>query len=205
MKRCPQCAAEYENHVEFCFVDGSALPTDSVEANPRSTSSAPPVVLPPQPRASRSMVPYMLLLLFVSVFLPLGGASAAWLMLRDPAPATAPATQAPAPPTPTLPPPAPVPAPSKSIGIGFTSTPQGAEVWENETLLGVTPCNVEHPDYAALPRTFVLKKAGHPDATLQLTDPTVPQHVELLVQARPRAPLQPPPAVRPKPALETER
>jgi hypothetical protein len=47
MKRCPQCGAEYDDYVQYCFVDGAEL----AEAAARPAPAATPAPVPDPPRA----------------------------------------------------------------------------------------------------------------------------------------------------------
>ena len=164
MKRCPQCDAEYDDHVEYCFVDGAELVLQA------GTRSAP---LPPPPSTSPSAR-------FLPVVLLLGGVAVIALIVigvlltsgdRDvagtpPLPPPEPQTEVPdAPPTPT---------------VSITSSPQGAQVWEGSTrLCERTPCEVEHPDHAPIPRLFSLRLSGFEDASLEMADVSMAYDVPL--------------------------
>ncbi len=46
MKRCPECSAEYDDYVEYCFVDGAELVAPARARPPRGPSAATAAMLP---------------------------------------------------------------------------------------------------------------------------------------------------------------
>jgi hypothetical protein len=202
MKRCAQCGAEYDDHVEFCFVDGSELGAGVVPAAP----PVPVVVNEARPAStSRGTAILAVVILMIGGLVLLGGLAAA-LMLIVPGSKPPPPEPVPVPvPAPAVPVVAPPPAPAPVVArVGFTSTPDRAELWEGDTLLCTTPCTVEHPDHAPVPRQFVLKRDGYVDTPHVMADPGLPQHVSLRSQeARPiPRPARP---TSPKPDIVFER
>ena len=197
MKRCPQCGAQYDDHVEFCFVDGTELAAISGSATPSlslgPTPTSPPMAapLPVAPNSPlRRALPLVLafgvlaaLLMFTVIVLA--------LMRSDPdppAPTPEPVAVAPSP----VRPPEPLPTVAKVV---VESTPEGAEVWEGSTLLcNDTPCTVDHPEHAPIPREFVLKMRGFREARLVMDDPGRGHHATLQREGRKRRPAPPRPA-----------
>jgi hypothetical protein len=142
----------------------------------------------------------LLVMLVVALVLALGAVGYALMTPRAvepppvaPAPAPAPAAAAPAPVAPA--------APAQARMIDVTSEPSGSEVWEGSTLLGVTPCKVDHPDHAPTPRTFTLKLNGYRDEAVEMVDPKVPLRATLSKAAAAAPPPKPNrPAPQPKAA-----
>ena len=202
MKRCPDCDAEYDDHVEYCFVDGADLVVVEQEVVVAPVSSATPVS---EDGGSGGRG-----LLGLGVFFLIGGGLVVVLLglgitavyvggSPDETAMTSSAVAADPRPVPVpLPVPVPEPEPEPEVlQLGFTSTPAGAAVWEGDTQLCETPCVVEHPEHAPVPRTFVLKANRYRDAEHVVDDPSLPQHVELNpIRARPR----PRPRPEPQPA-----
>lgn len=191
MKICPSCRAHYEAHVPACLADGSALV-------PIPLPSPPPPAPPPTPLHVPILLP-----LISGMFLAIGGITGLVLLLLalpgeaaprhapDPAPPT---TQAALPPTePIAEPEQPEPEPDEPAEpdearvILLASIPDGAEVREHGALLCHTPCALEHPSYAPLPRTFELSSPDHPTVTHQVDDPGRLQLVQLQPEASPEA------------------
>jgi hypothetical protein len=99
--------------------------------------------------------------------------------------------------------PEPAPAPVQMLVIG--SSPGGAEVWEGDAQLCTTPCATPHPDHAPLPRSFVLKLAGHVDTPYDATTVEGPHQITLPpVKAAPR-PQAPKPGNTRGPKINIER
>ncbi len=201
MKICPECQTQYEEHVEVCLIDGAQL--EAPEAAP-----APP----PEPSGAVSrraaggifgvaLFGLIALLLFVTL---VGVVLFTTMSGGEPAPPPAPA-KAPPPPAPAPPPAPPAPVPVAPVPkIALTSDPPGATVIENGQLVCVTPCTVEHPEEAVLPRRLTFQLDGYKEATLAVTDPTIPQLVKLepIRRARPKprpAPPKPTPDPEPRP------
>lgn len=188
MKTCPECGTQYEDHVPMCFVDGTALPESEAPA-----PSPPPTTPPPAPapeKTKSSSAPLLLVGAVVALVLMLliGGVSGIALigMSRSEPPPEVAAAQAPPTPVPVAPVAVPEPEPVPAKQVGFTSAPAGAAVWEGDTLLCTTPCQIAHPAHAPLPRELVLKAPGYLDAPTSLEDPDKPQHVALKKTPAPR-------------------
>jgi len=81
------------------------------------------------------------------------------------------------------------------------SEPMGAGVYENDQFVCQTPCTVQHPAHAPLPRTFVFKLPGYHDKTYEMTDASQPISVQLVHL---HAAAMPPPA-GPRPSIGRER
>ena len=228
MKVCPTCGASYEPHVEYCFVDGSALAHAPIGAPPNAPPGATTGVPPssptprgapslqtsppaPAPPPSSNQSPLILLLAGATVLgLVLGGVMIGTavtygfskLTARPIAPATPVPPPSPLVPPPPVPSPAVPPAPVSSVTT-FRSTPEGAMVLEDGLPLCPAPCSVpDRPGNA--PRTFVLRKEGHLDQTVVVDAPG--RVHELALQARSGGPSgaiepspTPPPAPPPKP------
>jgi hypothetical protein len=226
MKRCPQCGAEYDDYVQYCFVDGAELvvgasstpkpapirpstplpapvaaPGGIPAASTRSPRAAPRPPPPPDPRSSPLWVILVFLLLGVAL-LAFGGVVVALLFFGSQgAGDETVATPAPAPTQPdrgTMPPiqlpkPVPSPSPASVVLVRFESDPSGAQVWEQDQYLCQTPCPIDQPEYAPLPREFVLRLDGHVDTPHRMTD-TDTQRVELKPIPKP------PPTSRPRPS-----
>lgn len=203
MKRCPQCGAEYDNHVEYCFVDGTEL-------SALSTSAATPLIPPPAipPQRSR-LLPLILIgvLLVVATPLVVGGVYFAMgpRPMGTDAPEDAPLVADPMPSGPTEDEPE-----SEVRLVRIDSVPTGAEVWEEQTqLCSSTPCVVEQPDHAPSERTFLLKMAGYAPTSARLTKADPSLQVALLPVRRPGtrradlpAPELPVPVEDPEPAAD---
>ena len=191
MKRCPQCDAEYDDHVEYCFVDGAQLvqQTDRVAA-----ASLPP---PPEASPSSRLLPLVLALgaaavvalivvAGVLVYVVVGGEGDQ----RSAGEAEVPSTDAISEPV----------QPSGALAataafVSVQSTPSGAQIWEGNTqLCPSTPCEVEHPEHAPIPRTFRVHLDGYEDGPIEMVDVRRAYEVELQ-----RAGADTPPAPRPRP------
>jgi hypothetical protein len=231
MKHCPQCGAEYDDYVQFCFVDGVALVegpgtapkatlpfTTPLPAPQAASTQSPPSLPPPQgvrpalaaakPRGGgegRSISLWAVGLLLVPVILlfGVGGLIGAMVLVgsgsgssagtgEEQARGVSPAPEARPAPVPAAPS-APSPAAPAEAGrrVTFESDPSGAQLWEGEALLcDVTPCTIEHPNYAPDGRKFTLKLEGHQDTEHVLSDPDKVQQVELPARtksSRPKA------------------
>lgn len=210
MKTCPACGTQYEDHVPQCFVDGTSLndipveeagrfdggtaPSTTREDAPGPVSEQPA----PQSRGATSIIAFLGLL---SILLGVGLVGIVLFVLTrteappGPTPVPVPVIAPPEPPPPAPEPPAPT-----VLSVGITSTPPGAEVWEGSSVLCVTPCSIEHPEHAPLPRSLVLKAENHLDTPYQLDDPRLPHHVPLQVKAAPVRPTPRPARPSPGPA-----
>jgi hypothetical protein len=227
MKVCPECDTQYEDHVLACLVDGAALvpsargisqtqtmPIPVPPARPVHVAPPPeprhaertmelPAVPPPRRSAARWLLvvpPLAALVLGVVVV----AAYAVWVAGSQRA--TAAAVPAPALPPPSATaattPPDPVPdeEPAPEL-VRFDSDPPGAEVWENDTLVCMTPCTIEHPAHVPLPRSFVLRANGFRDTPWTLDDPSRPQLVELARRSTKTTHTQKPAPGQPRPRL----
>jgi hypothetical protein len=189
LKICPECSTQYEEHVELCLIDGSTLePMAGEEPAPPPSSHE---------TSSRAGLGLLALLFGGALAVAISALAIALVFLPGSSPPPAPEPQPVAAP-PVAPPPAapPVVAAAK---VGVTSEPAGAQVSENGRILCQTPCTIEHPPDAPLPRTLKLELDGHRDATVQLTDPDVPlfQRLEAIPSTRPRPRPRPTPPPRP--------
>jgi hypothetical protein len=208
MKRCPQCGAEYDDHDTYCFVDGAELaavvaPAPAPAPAVRSPPAAPRVSTTPRPAPSTEVggfrepvapppargLPVWALVLGMGMFVVAFAfiALAATLLIATsptPTPTAAAPRPSPLPPTPVAAAPSSE-AEAQVTWVAFESDPPGAIVYEEDKQLCMTPCRVQHPEYAPPTRTFVLKASGHPDTPYTMTDPTQVQKVELAPSARP--------------------
>lgn len=226
MKRCPQCGAEYDDYVQYCFVDGAELTDAAVGPPAAAARRATPVPLPPTappPRAAAALSPpvqradkdralqetnrglsiWALVFLFMLVItlFGFGGVVGALFLIGGSGPTAQPVdAPRPAPLPPPLPEP-PVPAPNANIvQVRFESTPPGAEVWEaGQQVCASTPCDVPHPDYAPAERVFVLKADGYPDLQYRMTDPNQIQQATLVKPGG----RKPPPRPKPEDILDS--
>lgn len=188
MKRCPQCKAEYDQHVEYCFVDGAELvDLGDDEGGP----------LPPPPSSSR-LLPIVFVLAGLSMLVMLVVLVLVVMTWSD----APPDDELMAAPTPAVaPPPEPIEdGPGATVHkIMVRSTPSGAEVWEGSTLLcPATPCSVEHPDHAPIPRVFELRRDGYTSTRIEMTDVNAPLEARLRDESAPRR--SPSPRAEPAPA-----
>ncbi|MEN0063850.1 MAG: hypothetical protein AAGA48_16985 [Myxococcota bacterium] len=193
MKRCPQCGAEYDNHVEYCFVDGTEL-------SQLRTSATTPLIPPPaiQPQRSRAL-PLVLIGLAFVVATPLVVAGVVWF--------TGPTTIQNAPEDPLVAAPVPdlpVPVTTQEGAVRqvtVVSIPEGASVWEGNTeLCSHTPCTIDQPDHAPARRLLRLEMGGYAptDATLEKTAPGV--RVSMRTRSSPKPPpFRAPPTPVPEP------
>lgn len=183
MKRCPECDTLYEDHVDVCLVDGAELVQASettaehvlnatgyhTRSNVLSAAQQAEIAaLREQSEeadksggSSRALVP----LLLVGVLLLVVGGAGAGVVLMSAAGSTTPEPE-PGPVASVAPPPAPepvAPAPAAPAVEEFSlvTQPAGARVLENGKEVCTTPCVIEHPAHAPLPRTFTLEMEGH--------------------------------------------
>lgn len=209
MKHCPQCGAEYDEFVQYCFVDGVELkeggtapqkpqhqPTP-LPAAPRSSatdlsalptpSGVRPALAPPKSPSSErrptSIWAIGLLLVPIVLLFAIGGLIVAMLFVGSGSgpdgETIPPLTVAPSP-TPSPPSPVDAGVPSSDVvKVQFESDPAGATIWEENVQHCVTPCAIDQPDYAPATRMFLLKREGYQDTPHKMTDPTAVQRVEL--------------------------
>jgi hypothetical protein len=218
MRTCPECLTQYEDHVLTCLVDGvdlTQVPRLAPAGQPALAPTPEPApvqkvfVVPPQRSASRAMpavVATLVLLFSVVAGMPVAG-WAVWTLTRPtPVPVPAP-TVRPVPvvvaPTPTEVPIRIEPAPVPVVQVQVTSDPIGAEVWEGQTRLCVTPCMVDHPEDAPLPRTLTFRLTGRGEVSASLEDPGQPVHVRW--KSTPPSPTQPKPRNETAPKIGTQR
>lgn len=198
MKRCPQCRAEYDDHVEYCFVDGAELV-------PHTGMLQLTTPLPPPPAPTRSLLPMLLVLGVMGMVVLASGLVLIVFLLMEPQIATV----------------EPEPAPEVKLPAGeqaepedtvlevrLSSSPSGAEVWEfDKKLCAQTPCTIEHPAGEVLERELIFKLDGYTPRKVTMDDPTRSWDTTLTrIRSRPRpvpAPVRPP-AV-PTPMIEDER
>ena len=223
MKVCPVCHTRYEDHVPVCLADGAALveadtrpdavggphPTGALRSGELRSGEfgpadpQPPGPLPVQARPSRPL--WLLPPLVTVVLLAVGAAYVLFPLLNAPTSSGLRETDGFsdqalhdgfAEPPPTL--------------VPFSSDPEGAEIWENGTLVCTTPCAVEHPAHVPLPRSFTIRAEGHRQTDYVMRDAQRPQFVVLNRQGspgrvRPRNPQAEPAPSSPKPNLFIER
>lgn len=186
MKICPECSTQYESHVEYCLIDGAEL--EEKEETPAAAAT---------PAAAKAAGAGVLGLAFVGLAIVglIGVVGAVFVFSGGEADATA-AAPAPKPPAPE-PKATPKPVEAPVLRIGLTSEPAGAVVIENGITVCTTPCTIEHPPQAPLPRTLSFEAEGHEPKALEVTDASVPWFVKLdpIQSARPR----PRPNPRPTP------
>jgi len=205
MKTCPECGTQYEDHVMTCLVDGvdlsgvpSAAPPSSTSQSGPHDADAVPVVVTQTSGPSPGVAGGVLALAGLAMVLAVGVVVLAVVLWAFSGPPTTPSQPDPAPapepvPAPAVPvpiEPEPEPAPEPEPTIRLTSAPEGAEVWEGETKLCVTPCDTPHPPHAPLPRSFVLKRDGFLDTPYEMSDPSTDHSVTLKSRPRPQ-PTQP--------------
>jgi hypothetical protein len=198
MKVCPECGTQYEDHVPTCIADGVELvpaagaePTQILPARP-----APPA--PPPPAGPRLSVILLVALAAGVGTVALVTVVVAQLVLNRPSP-----------PPPSRPVPVAAPAPvapreAPPIDVVLVSEPLGAKVYENDQFVCETPCTVQHPPHAPLPRSFVFKAAGHRDEMFEMTEARGPITVQLSRVRSVPAPAGPPNAV-PRPTIGRDR
>ncbi len=192
MKRCPQCGAEYDNHVEFCFVDGTEL-------SQLATSAATPGLAPPpalRPQRSR-VVPLVLLGVLLVVTTPLVVVGVIYVVSLQ----SSEGGGEPPPPVGAVeddleprskPQQLDPPEPSAAL-VRVDSIPPGAQVWEEETrLCDRTPCTIEQPEHAPAVRQLVLVMAGFTPTPAQLEKSATSLQVEMRTKSRRRSPGPPP-------------
>ena len=204
MKTCPSCGTQYEDHVPQCFVDGTSL--EAVQSVERHTVTPIPTATPPAdgtpapaqripPPASNNTGLVVLLGGAVVVLLMAGGlVGIAYFAAGRTSPPPVPVAVAP----PPAPAPVPVPPPPQVVKLGVTSTPDGAAVFEGDTRLCTTPCTIDHPEHAPLPRTLVLKAPGHEDTTYVVETVDRPHHVPLTPFVAAPSPPRPRPGSPPR-------
>ena len=109
---------------------------------------------------ARSVVPYFLA---GTLLLAIGGG--AYWMASSSAVRTPAAEISKKPPEPPKPP--PEPAPPRQTRVAFESQPPGAEVYEGELRLGLTPFETSVTTPEPIVAEFVFRKAGHLDETIE--------------------------------------
>lgn len=210
MKRCPECTTLYEDHVTSCLVDGAELEVvedASAEHLIQRTgqfsrqlvgdpSSLTADAVEEKPR--RSLLPIVLLAFGLIGFLVVLGivviaTTGAGQTVEPPKPEPVVV----APPPPPAPAPAPPPAP---VAMDFTivTEPPGADVTENDVHVCVTPCTVDHPEDAPLPRTFKVALDGYTSEQVVIRKAGGTNQLRLLKKSSP-APVRPRPRPRPDP------
>lgn len=210
MKTCRECQTHYEDHVEVCLLDGVTLETVATPPGAVVARGTPAPVgrvsdtgaTSVERRAAGGVAGLALLGAggFVVLLLLVGVALFVMSSGEEPPPAPAPAAVTP-PPAPVQPAPAPPPEPAVVTKIAFTSDPAGAMVTENGRDVCVTPCTVDHPEHAGLPRKMTLRLDGYQAADVSVADPSIPQLVKLSkIRSAPRPRPRPRPAPRPNPS-----
>ena len=215
MKFCPECGTQYEDHVPTCIADGTEL-VPQVAPPPHSGTPAPITPAHPTPAVAPSTAPagatspsamgggasILILALLLFGALAVAGVGVigivAWQLQSQPAPKQAPIT-----PLSTRPDPIPTAPDHPPVTVSLDSTPAGAEVFENGQFVCTTPCAIDHPNHAPLPRTFVFKAQGHRDQPFEMTDVTQP--ILVAMRAVKAAPARPAPATKARPTIGRDR
>lgn len=182
MKRCPDCETLYEDHVDTCLVDGADLEHTTMLEPSRVTlrtgsfshlavdtmaAVRPPVEEPPQ----RSRLPLIFAVGVAAVLLVGLGVVVGLTTTVGAAPPPAPVL---APPKTNLPDPAPLavpepePEPAHAVFV-LDTVPTAAKVTENGRVVCHTPCTIDHPPEAPLPRAFSLQHDGYTEQVYTVT------------------------------------
>ncbi len=193
MKRCPQCRAEYDDHVEYCFVDGAELV-------PHTGMLQITTPLPPPPAPNRSLLPMLLVLGVMGMLMLSSGLVLIVFLFMEPKVATV---------EPNLPevqpPPNTLDVDGEDIMVEITSSPPGARVFEGaEQVCPSTPCQIPHPTGEGRERRLTFKLQGFQDRTESWSDPHTPWKIKLLRKPVPK-PLPQPAAPKPSLSIEDER
>lgn len=203
MQVCPECGTQYEDHVPTCIADGVRLvAVEATPEPPRKRTPPPPALAPSR---ERSALPLLLLLPLGGLVVAAGALVLGVALLQMPKtpeakpPAPAPAIVA-----------APVPvevqpasAETPSIDVVLVSIPEGAGVYENDQFVCETPCTVQHPPHAPLPRFFVFKLSGHRDETYEMVEAKGPIAIQMKRQKGAPAPV--PAVAAPRPTIGRDR
>jgi hypothetical protein len=208
MKVCPECGTQYEDHVPTCIADGATLVAKAVAPSQANTEIRPRAATPP-PAAPRRQGIGGFPLVLLAVMLLAGGAtmSVVAVAVASSRLARPPAVAEPVRPRPVTLPPDPVPVEPEEqppVEVMLVSEPLGAEVFENDQFVCQTPCTIQHPPHAPLPRIFVFKAEGHRDDTFEMTEAKGPIAValhRLRVAPAPSAPS----STAPRPTIGRDR
>jgi hypothetical protein len=190
MKVCPECGTQYEDHVPTCIADGADLVPHVVQqpAAPAPAAADPTIKLPisaprapppppPEPQSRFSIALLLIAVLGAGVVVTVVGLIAVtWGVGGN-------RTVEPLEAAHTVPAPRPLPESEPNerppVEVVLVSEPLGAKVYENEQFVCETPCAVQHPPHAPLPRSFVFKAEGYRDRTFEMTEARGPITVEL--------------------------
>jgi len=195
MKQCPQCGAEYDDHVEFCFVDSTKL-------SPLRTSAATPLVPPPAipPRRGSRVVPLVVMGLIFVVATPLVVVGVIFAVGFDQGASDDAIMAEPTPPARSNDVPAGGAAEPGPATVRIASIPPGAAVWEEDTqLCERTPCSIEQPDYGPAVRELRLVMAGYETKLARLEKREDELTVSMQTLPRPRPGPRPTAGVSPEP------
>lgn len=196
MRTCSECGTQYEDHVESCLLDGTTLDPPETTATP---APAPIASSAPAKAAGGGLLLGVLAVVLFGVIAVVG--VGIFLFAGGDSPPPEPVAVAPVPP-PAPPSPAPTPPPAPTVKtVALVSSPPGARVTEHDAEVCVTPCNIEHPEDAPLPRTFHLELDGHKPADFVMTEAAGPFLIELepIRAATSPRPARPVPAPTPDP------
>lgn len=232
MRRCPECETLYEDHVDTCLVDGADLVQveDAGSISMQRTGSfsqqlsgshlavptdeVPNLAYEPTQEEEKRQSRLPLLLGLVVLLFGFGGVALAGVVFLSqsggppPPPPVPAAVPEPEPP----PPPAPAPEPEPEVQeFTLTTIPSNATVHENGQLVCRTPCVLEHPPDAPLPRAFSIEHEGYVAQVYTVTQASGNHQISLSETPRPRPvrvssaprPARPTPApAAPQPAPE---
>jgi hypothetical protein len=96
------------------------------------------------------------------------------------------------------------PAEQPAVEVELVSTPEGAKVYENDQFVCETPCTIQHPPHAPLPRTFVFRNPGYRDMTHEMTDAKGPISIQMIRARGAPAPANPT-STAPRPSIGRDR
>ena len=180
MKVCPECGTRYEDHVPTCIADGAVL---VAQIAPPVASTVPPEkprAAAPRPGGSRLPLVLLALVTFAAIAaVSVVGLAVASSQLGVGRPPPVEAPQVRLPPPRIEPEPVPEPPERPPVEVMLASEPVGAKVFENDQFVCITPCTIQHPPHAPLPRVFVFKADGHRDASFEMTEAKGPIAVDL--------------------------
>ncbi|MEZ4322207.1 MAG: hypothetical protein R3F61_32340 [Myxococcota bacterium] len=206
MKLCPECGTEYEDHVQTCLADGAELIASAVTTTGPGAVMAPTPVAPPARSGGGGALVLLLLPIGFGLLLLLGGVGfVAMGGFGNTTPTPQPVVE-PVPIPVPLPAPPPEPIEPPPVDVAFVTIPEGAELFENDTLVCAAPCTVKHPSYAPLPRTFIVKADGYIEQTFEMKEAKGPYLIELnRKRVAAPAPVRPAPAPVPSPGPQVPR
>lgn len=184
MKQCPQCETRYEDHVDTCIADGTDLDTitDQTLAMATSTAVSGPHRQPPPAVVVRRANPLPWVLVGMLLFALLMFVGVVLLGLTTARVASSAATRLP-------------------DTFSIVTEPPGARVLEHGSIVCTTPCALEHPADAPLPREFRVELAGFAPETYTISESTGRHRIRLSAVAPDPPPepevIEPPPAPEP--------